>query len=94
MAKQKKLTHEQFVRKAIVSLRSKGYKGIHSIYSGFNSAFGKYFPNDDVVQVTRKLAKEGKIVLVARKGKRGVTLYLPEDSTNNSADSALDKILS
>ena len=92
--KEQRLNHEEFVRKAIVSLRSKNYKGIHSIYSGFNSAFNKYFPKDDVVTVTRKLAEDGKIVLVARKGKRGVMLYLPEDAANNNADSALNKILS
>ncbi len=38
-----KLSSEEFVKKAIVSLRKDGYKGIHTVYSGFNDAFKKYF---------------------------------------------------
>ena len=38
-----KLSHEEFVKKAIVSLRKEGFKGIHTVYSGFNNAFKKYF---------------------------------------------------
>ncbi len=38
-----KLSYEEFVRKAIVSLWKEGYKGIHSVYSGFNNAFRKIF---------------------------------------------------
>ena len=34
-----KMNHEEFVRKAVVSLRKEGYKGIHTVYSGFNEAF-------------------------------------------------------
>lgn len=74
-----KMNHEEFVKKAIVSLRKEGYKGIHSVYSGFNSAFKKYFENEDPVTTTNKLASEGKIVVRPVKG--GVMLYLPEDST-------------
>ncbi|MGQ9570385.1 MAG: hypothetical protein ACUVUQ_06005 [Thermodesulfovibrionales bacterium] len=33
-----KLSYEEFVRKAIVSLQKEGYKGIHSVYSCFNNA--------------------------------------------------------
>jgi len=73
-----KLSHEEFIKKAIVSLRQKGYKGIHSVYSGFNTAFKKYFDSENPVEVTNKLAKEGKIVLRPVKG--GVMLYLPEDA--------------
>lgn len=29
-----RLTHEEFVKKAIVSLRKEGYKGIHTVFSG------------------------------------------------------------
>lgn len=74
-----KMNHEEFVKKAIVSLRKEGYKGIHSVYSGFNSAFKKYFENEDPVATTNRLASEGKIVVRPVKG--GVMLYLPEDST-------------
>jgi hypothetical protein len=73
-----KMSHEEFVKKAIVSLRKEGYKGIHTVYSGFNSAFKKYFENENPVEVTNKLAGEGKIVIRPVKG--GVMLYLPEDA--------------
>jgi hypothetical protein len=73
-----KLSYEDFIRKAIVSLRKEGYKGIHTVYSGFNEAFKKYFDNENPIEVTNKLASEGKIVIRPVKG--GVMLYLPEDA--------------
>lgn len=73
-----KLSHEEFVKKAIVSLRKEGYKGIHTVYSGFNTAFKKYFDGEDPIKVTNQLASEGKIVIRPVKG--GVMLYLPEDA--------------
>ena len=87
-----KLSHEEFVRKAVVSLRKEGYKGIHSVYSGFNEAFKKYFPGENPVEVTNALAQEGKIVIRPVKG--GVMFYLPEDapSSKSSADEALKKM--
>ena len=57
-----KLSHEDFVKKAIVSLRKPGYKGIHTVFSGFNEAFKRYFEGENPVEVTQKLAEEGKIV--------------------------------
>ena len=56
-----RLSHEDFVRKAIVSLRKEGFKGIHTVYSGFNEAFKKYFKGENPVDVTNALAREGKI---------------------------------
>lgn len=87
-----KLSHEEFVKKAIVSLRREGYKGIHSVYSGFNEAFKKYFDGENPVEVTNKLALEGKIIVRPVKG--GVMLYLPEDApaSKSSADEALKKM--
>jgi len=87
-----KLGHDEFVKKAIVSLRKEGYKGIHSVYSGFNEAFKKYFDGENPVEVTNKLALEGKIVIRPVKG--GVMLYLPEEApaTKSSADEALKKM--
>lgn len=73
-----KLSYEEFVKKAIVSLRKEGYKGIHTVYSGFNQAFKKYFDGEDPIKITNQLAEEGKIVLRPVKG--GVMLYLPEDA--------------
>ena len=86
------LSHEEFIRRAIVSLRKEGYKGIHSVYSGFNSAFKKYFNGENPVEVTNRLALEGKIVVRPVKG--GVMLYLPEEmaSSRDSAEEALRKM--
>jgi hypothetical protein len=87
-----KMNHAEFVKKAIVSLRKEGYKGIHSVYSGFNEAFKKYFDGENPVEVTNGLAQEGKIVIRPVKG--GVMFYLPEDapSPKNSADETLKKM--
>lgn len=73
-----KLSQEEFIKKAIVSLRKDGYKGIHTVYSGFNTAFKKYFDGGDPVAATNKLAAEGKIVIRPVKG--GVMLYLPDEA--------------
>jgi len=73
-----KMSYEEFVKKAVVSLRKEGYKGIHTVYSGFNSAFKKYFNGEDPVKVTNQLAQEGKIVLRPVKG--GMMIYLPDEA--------------
>jgi hypothetical protein len=87
-----KLSHEEFVKKAVVSLRKEGYKGIHSVYSGFNEAFKKYFEGENPVEVTNKLSSEGKITIRPVRG--GVMLYLPEEApaSKSSADEALHKM--
>lgn len=87
-----KVSKEEFIKKAIVTLRKDGYKGIHTVYSGFNEAFKKYFDGDDPVQATNKLAGEGKIVIRPVKG--GVMLYLPEDTPQKgqTAEDALKKM--
>ncbi len=87
-----RLGHEEFIRKAIVSLRKENFKGIHTVFSGFNNAFKKYFEGENPVEVTNKLAEEGKIVIRPVKG--GVMLYMPEDApaSRDSADEALKKM--
>lgn len=87
-----KLSHEEFIKKAIVTLRKDNYKGIHTVYSGFNNAFKKYFDGENPIDATNKLAKEGKIVLRPVKG--GVMLYLPEDApaARDAGDDALKKM--
>jgi hypothetical protein len=87
-----RLSHEEFIRKAIVSLRKENFKGIHSVFSGFNNAFKKYFVGENPVEVTNKLAEVGKIVIRPVKG--GVMLYMPEDApaSRDSADEALKKM--
>ncbi len=87
-----KLSKEEFIKKAIVSLRKEGYKGIHTVYSGFNTAFKKYFDGEDPVAATNKLAAEGKIIIRPVKG--GVMLYLPEEapSVKDIGNDALKKM--
>jgi hypothetical protein len=84
-----KLSEDEFIISAIKTLRKPPYKGIHSVYSGFNQAFREYF-NKDPVGATTKLAQEGKIVTRPVKG--GVTIYLPEDAPAGSKN-VLAKIL-
>lgn len=71
------LSPEEFVIKAIERLRTPPYKGIHSVFSGFNAAFREYFPLLDPVIVTQQLAEEGKIVI--RPAKKGVLLYKADE---------------
>ncbi len=88
-----KLGHEEFVTKAIVSLRKEGFKGIHTVYSGFNDAFKKYYGGENPIEATSRLAKDGKIVLKPVKG--GVMLYLPENApaaAGKSAEETLKKM--
>ncbi|MBW1613899.1 MAG: hypothetical protein JRJ57_07990 [Deltaproteobacteria bacterium] len=68
----KKLTEYEFVVRAIKKLRKPPYKGIHSVYSGFNQAFREYF-NKDPIEVTKRLVAQKK--LVTRPVKGGV-LYI------------------
>ena len=86
-----KLSYKEFIRKVIIKLRTGKYKGIHSVYSGFNEAFKKYFNGEDPVKITNQLAKEGKIVIRPAKG--GVVLYLTEDApTTSRGEEALKKM--
>ncbi len=86
-----KLTHEEFTLQAISALRKDGYKGIHTVFSGFNEAFRQYFDRDPV-EATKALADEGKIVLRIAKG--GATIYLQDDAPKSVAgDTALAQIL-
>jgi len=83
-----KISEEEFIKRAIKKLRGR-YKGIHSVYSGFNQAFRQYFETNPV-EATQRLDKEGKIIIRPVTG--GVMLYLPEDSPN-SQENVLGKIL-
>jgi hypothetical protein len=87
-----KMSIEEFIKKAIVSLRKEGYKGIHTVYSGFNEAFKKYFDGEDPIAATNKLASENKIVIRPVKG--GVMLYLPEEApaAKTRGEDALNKM--
>ena len=87
-----RLSHEEFVKKAIVSLRKGGYKGIHTVYSGFNEAFNEYYDGSSPVDATNALAKDGKVVIRPVRG--GVMLYLLEDAPTQTqtAKDALGKM--
>jgi hypothetical protein len=89
---EEKLSKEEFVKKAVLKLRKEGYKGIHTVYSGFNEAFKEYFKGDDPIKTTNQLASEGKINIRPVKG--GVMLYLPEDSPSQgqTAKDTLNKM--
>jgi hypothetical protein len=71
--KKKKLSTEQFVYLAIEKLRDPRYAGIHTVYSGFNTAFRKYFDGMDPVKETAKLQEQGKIFIRPVRG--GVIIY-------------------
>lgn len=73
-----KLSYEEFTKRAILKLRKGNYKGIHSVYSGFNEAFRRYYPGVNPVDIIAQLVKNKKIVIRPVTG--GVMLYLPDDS--------------
>src|ERR1700674_2592424 len=79
MTEDAQLTPEQFVIRAIESLRNADKsKGIHTVFSGFNEAFRKYFPGQDPVAVTNQLSEDGKIVIRYVRG--GAMIYKPDDA--------------
>jgi len=92
-----KLSHGQFFIKAIHTLRTPGYEGIHAVFSGFNTAFREYFPGDDVQEVGSQLAKQGIIrVVPCRKGVMIFDGSVPYDRATKSdkTNATLAKILS
>ena len=89
----KRLTEDEFVVQAIKNLRKDPFRGIHSVYSGFNEAFRRHF-NKDPVELTTHMVSEGKVEIIPLKSGKGVMLYLPGDGPRGKkADEALQKIL-
>ncbi len=88
MAHEEKLGKEEFVVQAIKKLRGK-YRGIHTVFSGFNEAFRQYF-GEDPRPVTQEMTSKGIIELRPVKG--GVMIYLKGDAPQ-AGDDALKKIL-
>jgi hypothetical protein len=87
----KRLSHDEFVALAIQKLRTGVYKGVHSVFSGFNEAFKIYYPGENPVEVTNRLAEEGKIIVRPTRG--GVVLYLPHEAPQRSrGEEALKKM--
>ena len=85
-----KITEEEFVVRAIKRLRKPPYRGIHTVYSGLNQAFKEHFGKTPL-EVTQKLAAEGKLVIRPVRG--GVMLYFPEDAPQQNQNAVLQKIL-
>lgn len=86
------ITPDEFVRLAVLKLRTGNFKGIHTVFSGFNDAFKRYFGGGDPIQATNRMAEEGRIAL--RPVKRGVMIYLPEDAPDlmDKGEAALRKM--
>lgn len=74
----KTITPEQFVLTAIQTLREGTYKGIHTVYSGFNEAFRLKFPELDPIAVTKQMAATGQIEVRVVRG--GAIIYLKGDA--------------
>jgi hypothetical protein len=86
-----KIGPDEFVKLAIERLRLENYKGIHSVYSGFNDAFKSYYDGANPIDATGEMARLGKLVIRPVKG--GVMLYLPGDGPEMSrGDMALKKM--
>jgi hypothetical protein len=87
------LSEEDFVVEGIKRLRKDPYKGIHSVFSGFNDAFRKHFKKDPI-EFTSKMASAGKVEIIPIRSGKGVMLYLPgEGPRGRKTDEALKKIL-
>jgi len=91
MAQVKRMTHLEFIQKAFDTLRvSKNgvtYPGLHTVYSGFNEAFRKYFPKDDPIKITQKLADSKEINVRPAKG--GAMIYMGDAIPKDGGDEAL-----
>jgi len=87
------LSEEEFVTEGIKKLRKEPYRGIHSVFSGFNDAFRKHF-NKDPIEFTSRMVSAGKLEIMPLKSGKGVMLYLPgEGPRGKKTDEALKKIL-
>ena len=85
---EKRLSKEDFVLQAIKSLRKFPYKGIHAVFSGFNSAFREYF-GEEPKETIDSMVSKGQIE--SRMVRGGPMLYLPGEKPEGNH--ALDKIL-
>ena len=87
------LSEEEFIIEGIEKLRKEPYKGINSVFSGLNEAFRKHF-NREPIELTTKMASEGKIEILPLRGGKGVMIYLPGDGPRGrKTEEALKKIL-
>ena len=90
--KTQQMTHLEFIQKAFDTLRKTGkdgrqYAGLHTVYSGFNEAFRKYFPKDDPIKVTARLKESGELNVRPCQG--GAMIYMGEFTPEDGGDTAL-----
>lgn len=79
-----KLTHEEFILRAMETLRDEKHKGLHTVYSGFNTAFREYFDGEDPVAAVKAVAERtGKYKVVPRRG--GAAIFFVEDAPEGDA---------
>lgn len=91
MSTTKKLTHEEFVLRAIEKLSSPTRRTVHTVYSGFNDAFRSYFPGADPIKVVDELKKAGKLSFRFCRG--GAIIAAPGVISDNAdPDAALKKM--
>ena len=85
-------THLEFIQTAFDTLRKvdaqgRQYAGLHTVYSGFNEAFRKYFPKDDPIKVVENLKKSGELNVRPCRG--GAMIYMGEFVPEDGGDKAL-----
>lgn len=77
-----KLSPQEFLQKAMQNLRTvsaeREYKGLHTVYSGFNTAFTAYFDGADPVAFVKDEVNAGRLVSIPTKG--GVRIYWPSEA--------------
>ncbi len=87
-----KLEKKEFTLRAIRKCRKEPFKGIHTVYSGFNQAWREYYgKDDDPVVGVNKLVSSGDITGHSAKG--GFQIGLLEDAKSKTIQVTLDKIL-
>lgn len=84
------VTIPEFTRRAIKTLRTGSYKGIHVVFSGYNEALKALWPDADPRVVTTQLVTDGICEMHGARG--GAMLYLagemPESVNNGDRSKA------
>lgn len=62
------------------------YKGVHTVWSGYNDGFESVFEGYDAKTETQRMVAEGKLASAPRRG--GVIIYPPADAPSNTHDKA------
>jgi hypothetical protein len=78
-----KLSKEEFVLKAIETLRTDRSKGIHVVWSGFNAAFERYFGVASR-ETTASMSKAGLLDVQPMKG--GAMIYKKSDAPDRTLE--------